>query len=141
MDNGQKLRKLGKIELLELVQELMEELDTLRLQQDMHSLRDMVEAKVPQQQGSAPPTPPSAYEDADPTVEQMERFSRSIREVCDDALRIQQELEGAIGRLRQEGRQREEETEQMLQAAVGKTQDVLNTLLGYKANMKRHYTG
>lgn len=140
MDNGQKLRKLGKIELLELVQELMEELDSLRLQQDMHSLRDMVEAKEPQPQAPPVATPP-AYEDADPTVEQMERFSRAIREVCDDALRLQTELEGAIGRLRQEGRQREEEAEQMLEVAVGKTQEVLSTLQGYRANMKRRYSG
>lgn len=130
-----KLQKLGKVELLELVQELTEELDMLQTKQQEAPAQAQpaqeTPAAAPVMQEAAPP----AIEPAKPQIQVAENasyFTQSVQEIYDIAQRAQQEMDAYMARVRRSAKKREEEAQRMADTALQRSDEILRAMQAYQ---------
>lgn len=143
-----KLQKLGKVELLELVQELTMELDELQARLDQQPAAssapvnsqpqpsftqepEAVPVQQPQVQAQAAPQRPQPT--ATPSQQgQPGYFARSAQEIFNIAQRTQQEMDAYMNRMRASAKQREEEAQEIAATALGKANEIMQSLQAYQ---------
>lgn len=131
-----KLQKLGKVELLELVQELTEELDTMQARQESYQ-QQPVPPQVPPVAEEAPPpvapqpVRPPVYKQA--ATEGTSYFAQSVQEIYDIAQRTQHEMDSYMARVRRSAKKREEEAQRMADTALQRSDEILQAMQAYQA--------
>lgn len=130
-----KLQKLGKVELLELVQELTEELDTMQARQESYQQQQPVPPQAPPVVEEAPPVAPQparpVYKQA--MTEGTSYFAQSVQEIYDIAQRTQQEMDSYMARVRRSAKKREEEAQRMADTALQRSDEILQAMQAYQA--------
>lgn len=148
-----KLQKLGKVELLELVRELMEELEEVRLHNEAAvksgeaEKQERMAGKVVSMKATCPPysgygrLPPldseallageggqSPPEGMQPKlIVELEGFRRTILEICEMAERTRAEMDRCMARIKLSMQQRENEDKQMVEQ-VDKMMETVKSL-------------